>query len=136
MPLPSNYDVILCEGVREEKRNKLTLNGVFLGDDVIIQAGTPVESIKLMLTYIIRFKNGAGSWNASWKVIDSEGETLTPDNKVIEFTKKKDSYAILAIQFAGHKVKNMGKHSLIITLDDGEEEYTYDYNIKFGDVEK
>lgn len=133
MPLPTKYQVILCEGVREEKRNKLTINGVHLADDVIIQEGTPIESINLVLAFVFTFKDGHGTWKSNWKVVDEAGNELTPKMEAREFSKnKEDTHATAVIQFLGHKVKSMGKHTFIMMLDD--KEYPYEYEIRYGQL--
>ena len=130
MEYPQNFDVILCEGVRREERKKLTIYGVFTGDDVVIDHGTPVESINLRLTYLVRVKDGLGETTLTWKISDPDQNVLDQSTDSFPFEMKDDGYSIVIIEFAGHKVPRYGTYNL--TLDIGGHELVYKYRIKEG----
>ena len=86
------------------------------------------------MSYILRFKDGHGKWKASWKVLDKDGNKVSPDGPDLDFEKKESGYTIVVVAFHGHKVTEYGPYTLVFTVAD--KDYTFEYQIKAGDVER
>lgn len=128
MALPTKYDVILCEDVREEKGKKLTILGFFVGDDIIVPSDIPKEKINLKLTFLTRLKDGEGKWQAAWRILSPDGSILVPAEKLGEVEKFEGKHVLIAIQHLVHKVSEFGMHKFVLTLEDKDFEFEYEIN--------
>ena len=126
MKFPTNIFVLLVDDVREEKSGKLSLNGVFVGDDIVFPANTQTPLLLPQVCFFLRFTDGDGSWMFDWVLTHQNGSEIAKNGEPFQISKLADTVHILVLRVSPLAIPVFGKFTLHMTLDD----HTYDYEFE------
>jgi len=126
--LPTDYDTIMAEDLRQEVGNKITAVGLYLGDDIVIpNTVTPGPGVILgKVTFVTRLKNGDGKWKGSWSIIGPNNAAVISSNADFDVEKLPNVFHGV-ITSTILPVSNTGDYKYILTL--GGQQYEYDFRV-------
>lgn len=124
-PVSSNF--ILCEDVRKEEGNKVSLLGFFSGGDIqlvgdVLPDKTAIESVCI---YAI-FNGGDGSFKQRMRFVPAGAEPIDVAGE--DVLMKQGTPHVVTVKFKPFPVHALGDYSLTIYFDDHE--YTYSFPVK------
>jgi hypothetical protein len=94
LPQSEGSSFLLCEDVREEVNNKLTIIGVFPNDDVILRKGIVIPSLMAVLFA----RGGQGSCETKVSLTDPKGQTVIESPKqTVVLEKNKNHLAAIRV---------------------------------------
>ncbi len=76
---PTEVVFLLAEDIREEVRSKLSLLGVFSGDDIIIRGEKPAIP---SLAFFLLIRDGRGTFESSFRINSEEGKNIVDPVKM------------------------------------------------------
>ena len=126
MTFPTNVSALLADDVREEKSKKISLIGVFVGDDVVFPANTQTPLLLPQLCFFWRAKDGDGTWMLDWVVTHQNGSVIAKCDEPFQVTKLADKSLAGALRIAPFGLPAYGKFKLHLTLDD----HPYDFEFE------
>ncbi len=112
LPKSDGSSFLVCEDVREEVNNKLSVIGVFQNDEVALQKEVLIPSLMAVLFA----RGGEGSCETSVSLTDPEGQTViqSPRQTVVL---EKDKIHLAAVRvLAPHLI--VGKYTIKFSFDD------------------
>ncbi len=120
VPKSDGSSFLLCEDVREEVNNKLSIIGVFPNNDIVLQKDIVVPSVMAVLFA----RGGEGSCDTRVSLTDPKGQT------VIESPKKtvnleKDTAYLAAIRVLAPELV-VGQYTIKFFFDDSAIERTFE----------
>jgi hypothetical protein len=94
LPQSEGSSFLLCEDVREEVNNKLTIIGVFPNDDVILRKDIVIPSLMAVLFA----RGGQGSCETKVSLTDPKGQTVIESPKqTVVLEKNKNHLAAIRV---------------------------------------
>jgi hypothetical protein len=123
---PEDRDVtaILCEGIREEKGGKVTLNGFYPGRRVVVPVGTKDAVLPLCLLFVVDGP-GEGTFKSSVTVFAPSGAAALPETQFPDHVKIKTAPNVVVVQMMPFKSAEKGKFIASLKLDDRAYETTF-----------
>jgi len=112
LPKSDGSSFLLCEDVREEVNNKISIIGVFRNDDIVLQENILVPSLMAVLFA----RGGEGSCETRVSLTDPKGETVieSPKQTVVL---EKDAVHLAAVRvLAPHLM--VGQYTIKFFFDD------------------
>jgi len=112
LPKSDGSSFLLCEDVREEVNNKLSIIGVFPNDEILLQKNILIPSLMAVLFA----RGGEGSCETTVSLTDPKGQTMieSPKQKVV-FEKNKAHLAAIRV-LAPHLM--VGQYTIKFLFDD------------------
>ena len=112
LPKSDGSSFFLCEDVREEVNNKLSIIGVFPNDEIVLQKEILIPSLMAVLFA----RGGEGSCETTVSLADPKGQTMieSPKQKVV-FEKNKTHLAAIRV-LAPHLM--VGQYTIKFLFDD------------------
>ena len=94
---PKRITTLLCEDVRQEAGQKLTVIGVFPGNLINIPHDAP-DRVQLQLTFLFILEDGEGEFSGNFRIVGAEG-TLGDLIEVAKSTKYRDAGMTLVFNY-------------------------------------
>jgi hypothetical protein len=120
LPAKEYFDFILCEEIRQESGNKVSLLGVLAGG-IVIDTHQPEESednyTLPQLCFYFNFRDGEGSYKAQLEILDPKG-TIIIENDIGELKKKPLSSMTFYATCRPFHINTFGEYTARLTLDD------------------
>jgi Family of unknown function (DUF6941) len=88
VPKSDGSSFLLCEDVREEVNNKLSIIGVFPNNDIVLQKDVVVPSVMAVLFA----RGGEGSFETKISLTDPKGQTVIESPKKTVILEKDTAY--------------------------------------------
>jgi hypothetical protein len=112
LPKSDGSSFLLCEDVREEVNNKLSIIGVFPNDDIILQKDIVIPSVMAVLFA----RGGEGSCETRILLSDPKGQTVIESpKKTIVF--EKDNAYLAAVRVLAPEL-TVGRYTIKFFFDD------------------
>lgn len=127
---PDEIKTIISESIREEVNKKLSILGLYVGDNVIVQgeAGGALSSFSILTI----LRNGNGNIHLKITLYDPDKNIIHQSLINVEFQPGQN--AILPIQLSPFPIKKFGDFVFEIIFDDNEDiKYEYKFNINGTD---
>jgi len=135
--LPKQLRFFLADGVREEIGAKISLIGLYTGDEVIVQSELPVQvpgktrGLALPGLYIlIILVNGQGKFKGEFVIYDPNGKPMRRAIEIVNKVKDKTFNVILPI--VPFPVIAFGRYRVSVQLDDNRKSY-YSFIVRHRD---
>jgi len=128
MTFPTDVFVLLADDVREESSKKLSLIGVFAGDDVIFPANTQTPILIPQVCFFLKFSDGDGTWMMDWVVTHHNGSEMAKNNAPFQITKQAGTVHIVVLRVSPFGIPAFGKFTLNVTLDN--QAYDFEFEAK------
>jgi hypothetical protein len=112
LPESDGSSFLLCEDVREEVNNKLSIIGVFRNDDIVLQKDIVVPSLMAVLFA----RGGEGPCETRVSLTDPKGQTVieSPKQKVVL---EKDTVHLAAVRVLAPQLM-VGQYTIKFFFDD------------------
>jgi hypothetical protein len=112
LPKSDGSSFLLCEDVREEVNNKLSIIGVFRNDDIVLQKDIVVPSLMAVLFA----RGGEGPCETRVSLTDPKGQTVieSPKQKVVL---EKDTVHLAAVRVLAPQLM-VGQYTIKFFFDD------------------
>jgi hypothetical protein len=126
---------IVCEDIRNELANKVSLQGVFATRKIILENGQDAEAEKgkspvlPSLAFQFSFLDGEGEFVSDAKIIDPKGDNILKDTSTKNNVKIDSNGLSLAFKFNPFPVK-VGTYRIVISLDGQEYTETFDVSLR------
>ena len=111
-PKSDGSSFLLCEDVREEVNNKLSIIGVFPNDDVVLQKNIVIPSLMAVLFA----RGGEGSCETRVSLTDPKGQTVIESPKQTVVIEKNKVY-LAAIRVLAPQLM-VGRYTIKFFFDD------------------
>ena len=111
-PKSDGSSFLLCEDVREEVNNKLSIIGVFPNDDIILQRDIVVPSVMAVLFA----RGGEGPCETRVSLTDPKGQTVIESPKKTVLLEKNNTY-LAAIRVLAPELV-VGQYTIKFFFDD------------------
>ena len=120
LPESDGSSFLLCEDVREEVNNKLSIIGVFRNDDIVLQKDIVVPSLMAVLFA----RGGEGPCETRVSLTDPKGETLieSPKQRVVL---EKDTVHLAAVRVLAPQLI-VGQYTVRFFFDDKPIQRTFE----------
>ena len=119
-PKSDGSSFLLCEDVREEVNNKLSIIGVFPNDDIILQRDIVVPSVMAVLFA----RGGEGPCETRVSLTDPKGQTVIESPKKTVVLEKNNTY-LAAIRVLAPELL-VGQYTIKFFFDDVSIERTFE----------
>ncbi len=128
---PDSIKVLLAEEIRQEKNNKLSLLGIFAGDDILLN-DEPGKALPALVVYAV-FRGGKGKSSVKTNIFspNKEKEIFSRTSEVIM---KENQNMIVAFKLTPFEVPAFGKYS-IEWIFDNSKKYSFEFEIKKGSLQ-
>lgn len=127
-PTPINF--IICEDIRQEAGNKVSLLGVY-SDGIVFEA-TPENTSPPMrvaqLAIYATFGNLEAACALDFKIVDPNGK-VTFKSPHTEQLKSGDGVTMVGCKFVGLEFKKQGTHKVVFLFDDKPVEFNFTVSI-------
>lgn len=120
VPKSDGSSFLLCEDVREEVNNKLSIIGVFPNNDIVLQKEIVVPSVMAVLFA----RGGEGSCETRVSLTDPKGQTVIESPKKTVVLEKDTAY-LAAIRVLAPEL-SVGQYSIKFFFDDSAIERTFE----------
>lgn len=120
IPKSDGSSFLLCEDVREEVNNKLSIIGVFPNDDIILQKDIVVPSVMAVLFA----RGGEGPCETKVSLTDPNGRTVIESPKKTVVLEKDNTY-LAAIRVLAPEL-TAGQYTLEFFFDDSSIRRTFE----------
>ena len=120
VPKSDGSSFLLCEDVREEVNNKLTIIGVFPNNDIVLQKDIVVSSVMAVLFA----RGGEGSCETRISLTDPKGHTVIESPKKTVVLEKDTAY-LAAIRVLAPELV-VGQYTIKFFFDDSAIERTFE----------
>ena len=133
-PTARNIKFVLCEEVREESHQKLSLLGVFPADSITILGPKPAAlgngvAVLASLAIVVTFKDVEGEFEARLRIAAPDGKVAF-DDAIGKVNLAKRGTATLAWKAQGFAVATFGRYLAEVLLDDRS--YPFEFEILDG----
>jgi len=118
-PKSDGSSFLLCEDVREEVNNKLSIIGVFPNDDIVLQKDIVVPSVMAVLFA----RGGEGSCETRVSLTDPKGQTVIESPKKTVVLEKNNTY-LAALRVLAPELL-VGQYTIKFFFDDVSIERTF-----------
>ncbi|MEZ6964718.1 hypothetical protein [Aeromonas sp. S9(2024)] len=131
-PLIDHVSLFICDDIRKEANNKLSLLGIYL--DKVISAPINVDKIIPSLCFVVSLTSAPGNYDISFEII-ADGITpkiaFTSPKETLEI-KGNDTNGMFAARLGNIKVldDNISEH--IFKLKVNKEEYSFRFKLVFS----
>lgn len=125
---PDSVRFLLCEDIRQELGNKLSILGLFVGDDIVIK-GEKEGQVIPSLAILAIFSGGVGEFQVSTKLYRHSRSEPILDLSKYQIIEKKGENITSAIKVAPFKIEEFGEYTAVWNFN-GEKEYKYTFKIK------
>lgn len=134
-PKIENVKFLLCDSVREEVNKKLTILGLYGGDNIIFHPEKPKAfPYRLQsLSMIFILKNGSGDFDAKFKIIAPDGENVF-DKKLKRMQITSGVPAVVGVQVANMEFNAEGNFSAVLRLE--KKEYAFSFQVSSKSAEE
>jgi Family of unknown function (DUF6941) len=112
VPKSDGSSFLLCEDVREEVNNKLSIIGVFPNDDIILQKDIVIPSVMAVLFA----RGGQGRCETRILLTDPKGQTVIESPKKMVVLEKNNSY-LAAVRVLAPEL-TVGQYTIRFFFDD------------------
>lgn len=112
VPNSDGSSFLLCEDVREEVNNKLSIIGVFPNDDIVLQKDVVVPSVMAVLFA----RGGEGTCETKVSLTDPTGQTVIESPKQAVVLEKNKSH-LAAIRVLAPEL-TVGRYTIKFFFDD------------------
>ena len=119
-PKSDGSSFLLCEDVREEVNNKLSIIGVFPNDDIVLQKDIVVPSVMAVLFA----RGGEGPCETRVSLTDPKGQTVIESPKKTVALEKNNTY-LAAIRVLAPELL-VGQYTIKFFFDDVSIERTFE----------
>jgi hypothetical protein len=119
VPKSDGSSFLLCEDVREEVNNKLSIIGVFPNNDIVLQKDIVVPSVMAVLFA----RGGQGSCETRVSLTDPKGQTVIESPKKTVVLEKDTAY-LAAIRVLAPELV-VGQYTIKFFFDDAAIERTF-----------
>ena len=120
VPKSDDSSFLVCEDVREEVNNKLSIIGVFPNNDIVLQKDIVVPSVMAVLFA----RGGEGSCETRVSLTDPKGQTVIESPKKTVALEKNTAY-LAAIRVLAPELV-VGQYTLKFFFDDSAIERTFE----------
>lgn len=120
VPKSDGSSFVLCEDVREEVNNKLSIIGVFPNNDIVLQEDIVVPSVMAVLFA----RGGEGSCETRVSLTDPKGQTVIESPKKAVVLEKDTAY-LAAIRVLAPELV-VGQYIIKFFFDDSAIERTFE----------
>ena len=120
LPKSDGSSFLLCEDVREEVNNKLSIIGVFQNDDVVLQKKIVIPSLMAVLFA----RGGEGSCETRVSLTDPKGQTVIESPKQTVVIEKNKVY-LAAIRVLAPQLM-VGRYTIKFFFDDTPIQRTFE----------
>jgi hypothetical protein len=120
LPRSDGSSFLLCEDVREEVNNKLSIIGVFPNDDVVLQKNIVIPSLMAVLFA----RGGEGSCETRVSLTDPKGQTVIESPKQTVVIEKNKVY-LAAIRVLAPQLM-VGRYTIKFFFDDTPIQRTFE----------
>ena len=120
LPKSDGSSFLLCEDVREEVNNKLSIIGVFPNDDVVLQKDIVIPSLMAVLFA----RGGEGSCETRVSLTDPKGQTVIESPKQTVVIEKNKVY-LAAIRVLAPQLM-VGRYTIKFFFDDTPIQRTFE----------
>lgn len=120
VPKSDGSSFLLCEDVREEVNNKLSIIGVFPNDEIVLQKEVVIPSVMAVLFA----RGGEGSCETKVSLTDPKGQTVIESPKKTVVLEKSDAY-LAAIRVLAPEL-TVGQYTIKFFFDDQEIQRTFE----------
>jgi hypothetical protein len=120
LPKSDGSSFLLCEDVREEVNNKLSIIGVFPNDEVVLQKDIVVPSLMAVLFA----RGGKGSCETRVSLTDPKGQTVIESPKRTVVLEKNKVY-LAAIRVLAPQLM-VGEYTIKFFFDDAPIQRTFE----------
>ena len=116
---PADQDIIflVCDTIRKEPNNKLSLLGLFLGNEIIVEVDAPVTLSPFALLF--HLSDGYGEFKTKIQVLKENGDQVL-EVKIGDTTKKNDAGSTIGLSIQSLKFDEFGSYTFRLILDDHE----------------
>jgi hypothetical protein len=120
LPKSDGSSFLLCEDVREEVNNKLSIIGVFRNDDIVLQKDIVVPSLMAVLFA----RGGEGPCETRVSLTDPKGQTVieSPKQKVVL---EKDTVHLAAVRVLAPQLM-VGQYTIKFFFNDEPIQRTFE----------
>ena len=131
MELPKDSDVVLllCEDARLEVGNKITLLGMYAGDDISVWSEEDEKNIGA-LTFVILIKGKSGKFRAVFEIRKPDKSSFIR-HEFGDIEKPAAGAAVPILKFSPFFVEQYGEYLVILSLDGRE--YIRAFTIRKGE---
>ena len=112
LPKSDGSSFLLCEDVREEVNNKLSIIGVFPNDEIVLQKDILIPSLMAVLFA----RGGEGSCETTVSLIDPKGQTVIESPKQTVALEKNKAHLAAIRVLAPHLM--VGQYTIKFFFDD------------------
>jgi hypothetical protein len=120
VPKSDGSSFLLCEDVREEVNNKLSIIGVFPNDEIVLQKEVVIPSVMAVLFA----RGGEGSCETRVSLTDPKGQTVIESPKKTVVLEKSDAY-LAAIRVLAPEL-TVGQYTIKFFFDDQTIQRTFE----------
>src|SRR5581483_726343 len=120
VPKSDGSSFLLCEDVREEVNNKLSIIGVFPNDEIVLQKEVVIPSVMAVLFA----RGGEGSCGTRVSLTDPKGQTVIESPKKTVVLEKSDAY-LAAIRVLAPEL-TVGQYTIKFFFDDQTIQRTFE----------
>ncbi len=120
VPKSDGSSFLLCEDVREEVNNKLSIIGVFPNDDIVLQKDIVIPSVMAVLFA----RGGEGPCETRISLTDPKGQTVIESPKKTVVLDKKNAY-LAAIRVLAPELI-VGQYTIKFFFDDSTIERSFE----------
>jgi hypothetical protein len=120
VPKSDGSSFLLCEDVREEVNNKLSIIGVFPNDEIVLQKEVVIPSVMAVLFA----RGGEGSCETKVSLTDPKGQTVIESPKKTVVLEKSDAY-LAAIRVLAPEL-TVGQYTIKFFFDDQTIQRTFE----------
>lgn len=116
--LPSDKKTLflMCEGIREEPGNKLTLLGVYTAQKLLVP--TTTETVLLpSLAFLFVFRDGFGTFQVRVSLRTPSGVALIDEQPMKDAVKLEAQALSLIVQVVPFQTNEFGDFEVIVTLN-------------------
>lgn len=128
-PQAEDLNFVLCDEIRQEIGNKISLMGVYSGGDLIVPKKDDKKHVVASLSFFFGFTNGEGIFEGKFVIKDPTGKVILT-NPIKELKKEKDKGMNFVAAVKPFHL-TIGKYTVSLWLDDHEFINTFD--VKEGD---
>jgi hypothetical protein len=119
-PKSDGSSFLLCEDVREEVNNKLSIIGVFPNDEIVLQKDVLIPSLMAVLFA----RGGIGSCETRVALTDPKGQTVIESPKQLTILEK-DKVHLAAIRVLAPEL-TVGRYTIKFFFDDAPIQRTFE----------
>ena len=129
---PKSLRFLLADAIRQEAGGKLTLLGLYAGDEVVLQGELPdvvpdgMKGVAIQgLTVLIMIPDGHGEFQCRFQLFDPTGDLLIDGRAAVTVNKQKGIASNLLFPISPFPVPQFGRYRVLCDLDKRSFEYSF-----------